>query len=63
MGTNAEKHQVIFQVYTKGKWLDYCREPSPSTHQSLSNRWGKEQCEILQARERAPFRFIVEHWN
>jgi hypothetical protein len=57
------QHQVIFQVHRDGKWSDYCREQSPSTHQNVTNNWSKDQCTMLEKREGFPFRFIVEVWN
>lgn len=56
--------QVIFQIRIDGKWLDYCREPSPhKEHLNPTNNWAKDQCTSLEKREGKPFRFILEFWR
>jgi hypothetical protein len=57
-------YQVIFQVYSQGKWLDYVREPSPHRDAlNPTNRWARDNCDVLGRREGKPFRFILEYWK
>jgi len=57
-------YQVIFQVYSGDKWLDYCREPSPhKQHLNPTNQWAKDNCDVLGRNHAKPFRFILEYWK
>lgn len=55
--------QVIFQVNAKGKWLDYCREPTLHKDFNMVQRWALEQCDMLEKREPGLFRAKYEFWN
>lgn len=57
------RHEVIFQIRTNLRWLDYCRETSPFTDLNPTNNWAKDQCTRLEKETGQPCRFVVEQWR